>query len=304
MPELNGIELCRQVRAADLPIYVYILFLTSRTQKRHMIEALESGADDFISKPFNPHELQVRLRTAERIVRLETDLRQANENLTLANQRLLRMSRLDPLMEIGNRLDFEERIAGLHRRAVSGATDYGLVMCDVDNFKSHNDKYGHQNGDKVLRNIADAIRESLRTNDAAFRYGGEEILLFLSDQNLHGAAAAAERVRRRVEQQEFEGWERTEKMRVTISCGVASYPVNSQPGHDWQGIVEQADRALYEAKARGRNRVVAACPDSAGGAGFRPRKLFRRVLTRQAPSGRPSAALVPPKRLVAPSMVS
>ena len=287
MPELNGIELCRQVRAADLPIYVYILFLTSRTQKRHMIEALESGADDFISKPFNPHELQVRLRTAERIVRLETDLRQANENLTLANQRLLRMSRLDPLMEIGNRLDFEERIAGLHRRAVSGATDYGLVMCDVDNFKSHNDKYGHQNGDKVLRNIAGAIRESLRTNDAAFRYGGEEILLFLSDQNLHGAAAAAERVRRRVEQQEFEGWERTEKMRVTISCGVASYPVNSQPGHDWQGIVEQADRALYEAKARGRNRVVAACPDSAGGAGFRPAKTLQKSFDSPSPE-RPS----------------
>ena len=86
-------------------------------------------------------------------------------------------------MEIGNRLDFEERIADLHERAVKGASDYGLVMCDVDHFKSHNDKYGHQNGDRVLRNIAAAIRECMRASDAAFRYGGEEILLFLNGQN-------------------------------------------------------------------------------------------------------------------------
>ena len=275
MPGLNGIELCRRIRGADVPIYAYILFLTTKKEKQYLIEAMAAGADDFVSKPLNPHELQVRLRAAERIVKLEADLRQANENLTRANQRLLRMSRLDPLMEIGNRLDFEERIAVLHQRAVKGANDYGLVMCDVDNFKSHNDKYGHQNGDQVLRNIAGAIRESLRANDAAFRYGGEEILLFLSDQNLHGAVAAAERVRRRVEQQEFRGWERTQKMRVTISCGVASYPVNAQPGCDWQGIIEQADRALYEAKARGRNRVVAACPDDTGGAKFRGAETFQ-----------------------------
>ena len=282
MPEMSGIELCRQVRGAELPIYTYILFLTSKQEKQHLIEALAAGADDFVSKPFNPHELQARLGAAERIVRLEADLRQANENLSVFNQRLLKMSRLDPLMEIGNRLDFEERIDMLHQRAVKGASDYGLVMCDVDNFKSPNDKYGHQNGDRVLRNIAAAIRESLRASDAAFRYGGEEILLFLAGQNLHGAAAAAERVRRRVEQQEFRGGEPAEKMRVTISCGVASYPVNAQPGRDWQGIVEQADRALYEAKARGRNRVVAARTDFTG------RAKFRVATTRQTGSDSPA----------------
>jgi len=142
-------------------------------------------------------------------------------------------------------------------------------MCDVDNFKLHNDKYGHQNGDQVLRNIAEAIRKSLRDRDAAFRYGGEEILLFLRDQNLHGTVAAAERVRRSVEEQEFRSGEPKEKMRVTISCGVASYPVNAQPDRDWRGIVEQADIALYEAKARGRNCVVAARADLIGRAEFR-----------------------------------
>ena len=142
-------------------------------------------------------------------------------------------------------------------------------MCDVDHFKSHNDKYGHQNGDRVLRNIAAAIRECMRASDAAFRYGGEEILLFLNGENLHGAVAAAERVRQSVETQEFQGGPAEEKMRVTISCGVASYPVNAQPGHDWRAIVEQADMALYEAKARGRNCVAAARADFTGRAKFR-----------------------------------
>ena len=173
----------------------------------------------------------------------------------------------------------------LHQRAVKGASDYGLVMCDVDNFKSHNDKYGHQNGDRVLTNIAAAIRASMRASDAAFRYGGEEILLFLAGQNLHGAVAAAERVRRRVEQQEFRGGEPAEKMRVTISCGVASYPVNAQPGRDWQGIVEQADMALYEAKARARNCVVAARADFTG------RAKFRGATTRQTSSDSPAPGL-------------
>ncbi len=76
MPEMSGIELCRQVRSADLPIYTYILFLTSKQEKQHLIEALAAGVDDFVSKPFNPHELQARLGAAERIVRLEADLRQ------------------------------------------------------------------------------------------------------------------------------------------------------------------------------------------------------------------------------------
>jgi diguanylate cyclase (GGDEF)-like protein len=264
MPGLSGIELCRQVRAASLPVYTYILILTKRTEKQHLIEALAAGADDFISKPFSPHELQARLGSAERIVSLEADLRQANGNLTPGQPAVAEDVTARPADGDCHPLDFEERISTLHQRAVDSASDYGLVMRDVDHFKLHNDKYGHQNGDQVLRDIAEAIRKSLRASDAVFRYGGEEVLLFLSGQNLEGAAATAERVRRSVEEQEFRSGEPKEKMSVTISCGVASYPVNARPDRDWRGIVEQADRALYEAKARGRNRVVAAQADLPG----------------------------------------
>ena len=270
MPGLSGIELCRLIRDAKLPVYTYIIFLTSRREKRHLIQALDAGGDDFISKPFDIQEMQVRMRAAERIVRLERELRDVNQDLRSMNERLLYMSRLDPLMEIGNRLDFEEKVAAFHERAVARGLPYAIVMCDVDHFKTFNDRYGHQSGDDILRKVASAVRETLRGDDAAFRYGGEEILLYLHGQDLRGAAAAAERVRRGVAQQEFPIGESGETARVTISCGVALYPLGEVPGGGtWTSIVEQADRALYEAKRRGRNRVVSAVPDYEAGLEFK-----------------------------------
>ena len=268
MPGMNGIEFCRLIRNARLPVYTYIIFLTSRQEKRHLIEALDAGGDDFISKPFDIQEMQVRTRAAERIVRLESELRDVNKDLRSMNERLLYMSRLDPLMEIGNRLDFEEKVAAFHDRAVTQGFPYAIIMCDVDHFKSFNDRYGHQSGDEILRKVAAAVRGTLRGQDAAFRYGGEEILLYLHRQDLSGAAA--ERVRRSVADQKFPLKESDEPVRVTISCGVALYPRGEVPGGGtWTSVVEQADRALYEAKHQGRNRVVAAAPDYDSGVEFK-----------------------------------
>ena len=270
MPGMNGIELCRLIRDAKLPVYTYIIFLTSRQEKRHLIQALDAGGDDFISKPFDVQEMQVRIRAAERIVRLERELRDVNKDLRSVNERLLYMSRLDPLMEIGNRLDFEEKVAAFHERAVARGRPYAIVMCDVDHFKSFNDRYGHQSGDDILRKVASAVRGTLRGEDAAFRYGGEEILLYLHGQTLSGAATAAERVRRSVAHQAFLIGETGETVSVTISCGVALYPLAEVPGGGaWTAIVEQADRALYEAKHQGRNRVVATVFDYETGLEFK-----------------------------------
>ena len=285
MPGLNGIEFCRLIRNAKLPVYTYIIFLTSRHEKRYLIQALDAGADDFISKPFDIQEMQVRVRAAERIVRLERELRDVNKDLRSMNERLLYMSRLDPLMEIGNRLDFEEKVAAFHERAVARGLPYAIVMCDVDHFKRFNDCYGHQSGDDILRKVASAVRGTLRGEDAAFRYGGEEILLYLHGQDLSGAAAAAERVRRSVADREFSIGESDETVRVTISCGVALYPLGDIPGGGaWASIVEQADRALYEAKDKGRNRVVAGVPDYKGGLEF---KSADRILGSEAVAQEP-----------------
>ena len=260
MPGLDGLQLCRQIRDAGLPAYTYIVLLTANNQRSAMLQGLAAGADEFVAKPCDPKELRVRLRSAERVLRLEADLRLANEKLSQMNRHLRKMSRLDPLMEIGNRLAFEEEFCLFHQRAMSEQQEYGVVMCDIDHFKRCNDEYGHQQGDVILRRVAETIRMLLRSGDAAFRFGGEEILLLLPKQSLEGASAAAERVRREVERQEFWVESINEAIRVTISCGVASYPANYDRQLGWAGLLKAADQALYAAKDAGRNRVVAAQP--------------------------------------------
>ncbi len=261
MPGLDGLQLCRQIRDAGLPAYTYIVLLTANNQRSAMLEGLAAGADEFVSKRCDPKELRVPLRSAERVLRLEAHLRLANEKLSQMNQHLRKMSRLDPLMEIGNRLAFEEEFCLFHQRAMSEQQEYGVVMCDIDHFKRCNDTYGHQQGDVILKRVAETIRMLLRSGDAAFRFGGGGgILLLLPKQSLEGASAAAERVRREVERQEFWVESIAEPIHVTISCGVASYPANYDRQLGWAGLLKAADQALYAAKDAGRNRVAAAQP--------------------------------------------
>jgi len=161
-------------------------------------------------------------------------------------------------MEINNRLAFEEQMTQFHDICVERDVSYGIVMCDVDHFKRLNDRYGHQYGDEVLRQLARIIRASLRSEDLAFRYGGEEILLLLYRQQLSGAEKAAERIREKVASVQFPMSGTDLRANVTISCGVASYPENFDATTGWMGLVGAADQALYRAKNAGRNRVMTA----------------------------------------------
>ncbi len=287
MPGINGIELCSRIRQHDQAGYTYIIFLTGRSGRDHLIEGLSAGADDFIAKPVHPEELRVRVRVAQRILSLETHLRRANADLLRMNEKLLRTSRLDPLMEIGNRMAFEEKFDEYHRRAVQQGQHYAVVMCDVDNFKQCNDSFGHQLGDDVLRQVAAAIRERLRTDDAAFRYGGEEILMLLRRQNLAGAVAAAERIRASIEALEFCSGPGAEPFHVTVSCGVVCHPADSSLALDRHLLVESADRALYHAKNMGRNRVVGTWKD-AGGVHFATAEEILAASAELEPQSKPS----------------
>jgi len=265
MPGIDGLEFCRRVRKASLPAYSYLLVLSVRNTLQDQLGVLLAGADTLVSKPAGIEERTVHMQAAERILKIEQDFGESNRELLAMNQRLLRMSRLDPLMEIGNRLALEEEFTPFHRLAAERDLCYGIVMCDIDRFKSCNDRFGHQQGDEILRKVAAAIRSALRASDRAFRYGGEEVLILLSQQNLKGTRAAAERIRKRVENLRIRLPGVKELVRVTISCGVASYPENFNQRLGWAELLKCADDALYRAKAAGRNCVVMA------GAGDRPR---------------------------------
>ena len=258
MPGEDGLSLCRKIRAASLPFYPYFIMLTARTGRQDLLDALSAGADDFLVKPLDPDELRVRLMVGERIVGLETRLRQANDALRQYAADLDQRSKIDPLMKIGNRAAFESRLRELHDWARKSQRSFGVVMCDVDHFKVYNDSLGHQRGDQILRQVAEAVKRGVRATDQAFRYGGEEIVLLLPEVEIAGAARVAERVRRQVRSVRFDLDGTDAPFSITISCGVSAFPHHARDSEDGMGPIERADHALYQAKRRGRNCVVRA----------------------------------------------
>jgi two-component system cell cycle response regulator len=254
MPRLDGLELCRRVREEERHTYTYFVFLTALGDKEHLLAGIEAGADDYLSKPLDRAELQVRLISASRVTSLHRQLADKGRQLEELNRRLFEQSREDPLTCLGNRLRLREDLEVLNARAKRYGQGYSAILCDVDHFKRYNDAYGHLKGDEVLEKVAGVISQSLRTEDSAYRYGGEEFLIVLPEQTSESATIAAERLRRGVEGLTLPHEAKTPPGVVTVSVGLAALtPGEEKP---FEELLKEADEALYAAKEAGRNRVV------------------------------------------------
>jgi diguanylate cyclase (GGDEF)-like protein len=183
-------------------------------------------------------------------------LDERGRELEIANERLSIESRRDPLTGLGNRLRLHEDLAELAARAERYGQGYSLVLCDLDRFKDYNDELGHQAGDSALQRVAALLNDRVRAGDRAYRYGGEELLLILPEQDIDDAQAVAERHRANVEAVALLHPENPPHRVVTFSAGVAV----AQAGETPEQVLKRADEALYAAKHAGRNRVVAARP--------------------------------------------
>jgi two-component system, cell cycle response regulator len=254
MPRLNGVDLCRRIRGSDGGKYIYFIFLTSVNDKVGAAEGIRAGADDYLMKPLNRHELEARLMVASRITELYRELANQQLELKRLNSQLFRQARIDGLTQVGNRLKMREDLDILFARVAEQGGSFCAVMCDVDHFKLYNDEYGHLQGDEVLKSVARTLVQGCRPNDEIYRYGGEEFLLVMPEQSIEAACAAAERHRARIEQLAIPNIGSPETM-VTISAGVAAMATTRPSIKKW---LEGADGALYRAKQLGRNRVVAA----------------------------------------------
>jgi two-component system cell cycle response regulator len=252
MPGLNGIDLCRRVRGSDGGKYIYFIFLTSISERRGAAEAIRAGADDYLMKPLNRHDLEARLMVASRITELYRELANQQVELERLNSQLFRQARIDGLTQVGNRLKMREDLNLLVARVAEQGESFCAVMCDVDYFKLYNDEYGHLQGDEALRQVASTLVQGCRPNDEVYRYGGEEFLLVMPERSIEAACAAAERHRARIEQLAIPNI-RSPATTVTISAGVAAMTTPRPSIKEW---LERADRALYRAKQLGRNRVV------------------------------------------------
>lgn len=269
MPCCDGLELCRRVRGDEDRPYVYFVMLTAADGRDKVIEAMEAGVDDYLSKPFDAAELRARLVAAERIVALHRRLAAQTAELRELNERLNASVRSDALTGVGNRRRMDEDLLALHERLRRYGQRYGAALFDVDYFKRFNDSAGHLAGDACLRCVASTIASTIRACDTVYRFGGEEFLVLLPEQDLDGAQRAAERIRTAVERRALAHPGKEDGGVVTVSGGVTAVERGRLVSPD--DVIKEADAALYLAKEAGRNRVVACSQSLSAGDESAPR---------------------------------
>ncbi len=245
MPGLDGVQLCRRVRADGREPYVYLILLTSRDDRDDVVAGLDAGADDYIVKPWNAQELRVRVRAGERICQLQAELVAARESLR-------HQATHDHLTGAWNRAAILELVERERRLALRSGSPLSIAMIDFDYFKRINDQHGHLAGDLVLRQGIARILGSVRSTDMLGRYGGEEFLLVLPGCDTQALAQVGETLRAALANAPFHLADGAAS--VTISIGAATFAGET----DCNLVVDRADRALYEAKHLGRNRVILA----------------------------------------------
>ncbi|MGM0425281.1 MAG: GGDEF domain-containing response regulator [Thermodesulfobacteriota bacterium] len=258
MPEPDGPQICRLVReklaprvdceqnpeclSLDQPGYIYLILLSAKADKEHLVQGLEAGADDYIPKPFNAEELQARLRVGHRIIDLQT-------RLLNTQAQLQQLARIDHLTCSYNRRAILELLKQELDRAKRENSQLSLAMLDIDHFKSINDQFGHQIGDLVLQECVRRTEEVLRRYDLLGRFGGEEFLLVLPNTNLNQAKKICTRVKENISNKPIKA--QGQEISCTVSLGVST----------WQGeisldqLIMQVDAAMYKAKDDGRNKV-------------------------------------------------
>jgi diguanylate cyclase (GGDEF)-like protein len=244
MPDISGIELCQRIRRDFQQFYAYVILLTANTDKKEVIEGLAAGADDYLTKPFHPGELQARVRVGRR----NADL---HDQLQAKNRQLEEMALTDALTGLPNRRAIDFWAAGQLSAAARHDFPIAVVMADLDHFKSINDTHGHDAGDIVLRSFAEVLKSNTRQSNICGRLGGEEFLVVITHLEKENVTIAIERIRKQFESQKFTVAGHT--FGVTASFGIASFRGTDSPS--FSDLVTHADAALYSAKHKGRNRV-------------------------------------------------
>lgn len=249
MPELDGPGVCREVRSRKEHSYVYMILLTSKEKKEHVVAGLESGADDYLTKPFDLEELKARLRTGKRILDLEDRLVEAREKMRF-------QATHDALTSLWNRGVIMDLLGRELARSRREGKCTAILLGDLDHFKQINDSHGHHAGDEVLKEAAKRLVSSVRSYDFVGRYGGEEFLVVLNNCDPAFGLVRAEDIRKVIGERPI--YTSHGVVPVTMSLGLL---LSQQWGHRTaEELLQEADGALYAAKGAGRNCVKVAIP--------------------------------------------
>ncbi len=257
MPKLSGLELCKKLRTTPETQNIYIIMVTGMEGEDMIIQAFDAGADDYVVKPFTPKVLEARIRSGKRIIRYQNlinhdrkVIQQYAAKLSSANQQLQTMAMTDALTGLPNRRYAMERLRESIKEATRHGESLSCIMLDIDEFKAVNDTYGHDTGDRILKEIAEVFHSAARTYDTICRIGGEEFLIISSRNDAVQTRAFAERLRRDIEARDIVA--NGKHINITASFGVAQL---KEGNGDGDNLINQADKAMYRAKKNGKNRV-------------------------------------------------
>lgn len=249
MPDISGIELCERIRHDFRHCYVYLILVTSNTDKEQVIQGLTAGADDYLTKPFHSGELLARVRVGRRMIEL-------NRQIQAQNRQLEEMALTDALTGLPNRRALDLWATRQMCAAARHGFSICVVMADLDHFKKINDTYGHDAGDIVLQDFAEILKTNSRRSNMCARMGGEEFLLVLTHAEGENILIAIERIREQFEAREYNFGNET--FSATASFGIADFRGATPP--DFGALIARADAAMYSAKKKGRNRIELALP--------------------------------------------
>lgn len=242
LPDVSGIELLRKWRANGDMQNVPVIILSAIADLEAKVKGIETGADDYLVKPVNSIELIARIRS-------NLHKYEVQRTLQAGAKRFFNEAVTDSLTGLYNRkylqMVLEREIASFQRYGMQ----FSFLMLDIDHFKTVNDVFGHPAGDGVLKDLGAILREQKRRSDLAARYGGEEFAVLLDHTTMQGALAAAENLRKAIEEHRFPG---IGDKQVTVSIGVSECSADD----DEQSIIKRADDALFMAKEGGRNSVA------------------------------------------------
>jgi two-component system cell cycle response regulator len=243
----DGLRLAAQIRSEESTRHLPILIVYEATERQRALKGLEIGVNDLIAKPIDPEELAARARTLIRQKRYTDFLRNNLDNS-------LELAVTDPLTGLHNRRYMSGQLTAMVKRASLGGDPVATLLVDIDHFKRINDSFGHDVGDEVLREFAVRLATNVRAIDLPCRTGGEEFVVVMPDTSLAAAETVAERLRLHVSNSPFHVAGVEDPMHVTISVGVAC---TTGEGDTPEALLKRADEAVYEAKAKGRNTVIA-----------------------------------------------
>ncbi|MGF9562226.1 PleD family two-component system response regulator [Neorhizobium sp. JUb45] len=245
--EYDPLRLCSQLRSLERTRFIPLLLVTDLGDEDLIVRALDLGVNDYIVRPIDPNELVARTLT-------QIKRKRYNDRLRSSVRETIELAVTDGLTGLQNRRYLDNHLKTLFNRAAARGRSLSICLVDIDRFKQVNDTYGHDVGDEVLKEFASRIRSTVRGADLACRYGGEEFVVVMPDTDAGQAATIAERLRAMIETQPFQIRSLGISLTVTASLGIAG---NEQGVETPDQLLKQADRALYEAKNGGRNRVVA-----------------------------------------------